>query len=279
MVSHGEKRPSADPTAHLCLHEPCDRRRWPGRRSLAGLLLPLVLALSVHAVWAAVDASDYLLLPTVVQGEREMDWRTGLTSSGPTANAQADYALGVGYGVTAHWFTELAFHYGERQGSTLQFRDVAWENILQLAEPGEWPLDVGISFEVERSQRSQDQLDVTGGALLQKEFGLVQANLNILLTHVIEGPEPATTRVQFQGQLKYRYSEPLEFGVQAFSNVSSYRTTWAPYSNQVHRIGPVALGKFKFGRERSLSYNAAFLFGTTDRSPDRTLRFQIEYEF
>ncbi len=247
------------------------------RRMLAGLLL-VVLALSAQSA-GAVDASDYLLLPTVVQGEREIDWRTGIASAGATTSAQTDYALGLGYGVTAHWFTELAVHYGQRQDSTLQFKDVAWENVLQLTEPGEWPLDIGLSFEVERSRRSQDQLDVTGGALLQKEFGLFQANLNILLNHVIEGTEPATTRVHFQGQLKYRYSEPLEFGVQAFSNVSSYRTTWAPYSDQVHRIGPVALGKVKFGHERSLSYNAAFLFGTTDHSPDRTLRFQIEYEF
>jgi len=278
MASDGERRPSGHRTEHSPWHEPSPRRPSPGRRKLAGLLLPLALALSAHTAWA-VDASDYLLLPTVVQGEREIDWRTGIASAGTTTNAQADYALGVGYGVTAHWFTELAFHYGHRQGSTLQFRDITWENILQLAEPGEWPLDVGISFEVERSQRSQDQLDVTGGVLLQKEFGLIQGNLNILLNHVIEGSEPATTRVVFQGQLKYRYSERFEFGVQAFSNVSSYRTTWAPYSGQVHRIGPVALGNFKFGRERSLSYNAAFLFGTTDRSPDRTLRFQIEYEF
>ncbi len=247
------------------------------RRMLAGLLL-VVLALSAQSA-GAVDASDYLLLPTVVQGEREIDWRTGIASAGATTSAQTDYALGLGYGVTAHWFTELAAHYGQRQGSTLQFRDVTWENILQLSDPGEWPLDIGISFEVERSQRSQDQLDVTGGALLQKEFGFFQANLNILLSHVIEGTEPATTRVLFQGQLKYRYSEPFEFGVQAFSNLSTYRTTWAPYADQVHRIGPVALGKVKFGHERSLSYNAAFLFGTTDRSPDRTLRFQIEYEF
>ena len=278
MASHGERRPSAHQTEHSRLREPRALRSRPGRRRFAGFLLPLVLVPSARAA-LAVDASDYLLLPTVVQGEREIDLRTGIASAGVTTNAQADYALGVGYGVTAHWFTELAFHYGQRQGSTLQFRDIAWENILQLAEPGEWPLDIGISFEVERSQRSQDQLDVTGGVLLQKEFGAVQANLNILLTHVIEGPEPATTRVQFQSQLKYRYSEPFEFGVQAFNNVSSYRSTWAPYSDQVHRIGPVALGKFKFGRERSLSYNAAFLFGTTDRSPDRTLRFQIEYEF
>jgi hypothetical protein len=265
---------STDPMGH-CAHELCGCCPWPARRWLAGLL---PLALAAPNAWS-VDASDYLLLPTVVQGEREIDWRTGIASAGPTTNGQADYALGAGYGVTAHWFTELAVHYGQRQGSTLQFKDVAWENILQLSEPGEWPLDIGVSFEVERSQRSQDQLDVTGGVLLQKEFGFFQVNLNILLNHVIEGAEAATTRVIFQSQLKYRYSEPFEFGVQAFSNVSSYRSTWAPYSDQVHRIGPVALGKVKFGHERSLSYNAAFLFGTTDHSPDRTLRFQIEYEF
>ena len=277
MASHEERRPSADRTWPSRSQEPCGRHPWPALRRVVGLL-PLVLALSTHSAWA-VDASDYLLLPTVVEGEREIDWRTGIASAGPTTNAQADYALGVGYGVTAHWFTELSVHYGHRHGSSIQFRDVAWENILQLSEPGEWPLDVGFSFEVERSQRSQDQLDVTGGALLQKEFGFFQANFNILVNHVFEGNEPATTRVSFQGQLKYRYSEPFEFGVQGFSNVSTYRTTWAPYADQVHRIGPVVLGKIKFGHERSLSYNAAFLLGTTDRSPDRTLRFQIEYEF
>jgi hypothetical protein len=270
--------PSTQRTEGLGPRPPFSRLAWPGRRCLARTLLWLAPSLSPHAAWP-VDASDYLLLPTVVQGERELDWRSGNASAGPSTNGQADYALGIGYGVTAHWFTELAVHYGRRQGSTVQFRDVAWENILQLAEPGEWPLDIGVSFEVERSQRSQDQLNVTGGVLLQKDIGLIQANLNSLFTHVIEGPEPATTRIQFQAQLKYRYSEPFEFGVQAFSNVSSYRTTWAPYSNQVHRLGPVVLGKFKFGRERSLAYNAAFLLGTTDRSPDRTVRFQFEYEF
>ena len=278
MASHAAGRLSADRTVHSCSKGPYPRRACPGRPTFARLVLSFALSLTVQRAWA-VDASDYLLLPTVVQGEREIDWRTGFASGGATTSAQADSALGLGYGVTAHWFTELAVHYGRRQGSTLQFRDLAWENILQLAEPGEWPVDVGISFEVERSHASQDQMDLTAGPLLQKEFGLVQANFNILVSHVVEGTGPTNTRVHLQGQLKYRYSEPFEFGIQGFGNVSSYGTTWAPYSDQVHRIGPVALGKFKFARERSLSYNAAFLFGTTDRSPDRTLRFQFEYEF
>jgi hypothetical protein len=245
---------------------------------LARLFLAVALSSSAQGVWA-VDASDYLLLPTVNQGEREIDWRNGIASSGPTTNAQADSALGLGYGVTAHWFTELAVHYGKREGSSVAFKDVAWENILQLAEPGEWPIDVGVAFEVEHSSRSQDQLELTAGPLLQKEFGRFQANFNVLISHVTEGTEPATTRLRAQWQLKYRYREPFEFGVQAFDNLSSYGSTWAAYSDQVHRIGPVVLGRFKFARERSLSYNAALLFGTTTQSPDTTLRFQLEYEF
>ena len=157
----------------------------PGRQTCVPLLAPWAVALFVQTAWA-VDASDYLLLPTVIQGEREIDWRTGFASAGATTSAQADYALGFGFGVNAHWFTEVAVHYGQRQGSALEFRDVAWENIVQLAETGEWPVDVGIAFEVEHSRASQDQLNITAGTLLQKEFGFLQANLNLLFTHVIE---------------------------------------------------------------------------------------------
>jgi hypothetical protein len=246
--------------------------------SLAGLLMPLALAIATSELWA-VDASDYLLLPTVTQGEREIDWRTGIASSDSTTSAQGDSALGFGFGLTAHWFTELAVRYSKKQGSSAAFKDVAWENILQLAEPGEWPVDVGVAFEVEHTSQSQDQLEIIGGALLQKEIGRSQANFNILVSHMIEGSEPVTNRVHFQWQLKYRYSEPFEFGIQGFDHLSSYRTTWAPYSEEIHRLGPVALGRFKFAHERSLSYNTALLFGTTPHSPDRTLRFQLEYEF
>src|SRR3974390_3801021 len=70
------------------------------------LLLPVALALFARVV-CAVDASDYLLLPTVNQGEREIDWRSGIASTGPTTNAQTDTALGMGFGVTPRWFTEL----------------------------------------------------------------------------------------------------------------------------------------------------------------------------
>jgi hypothetical protein len=83
----------------------------------------------------------------------------------------------------------------------------------------------------------------------------------------------------YQSQIKYRYSQPLEVGIQAFGRFSSGGQTWAPYPQQVQRLGPVVLGRLRLPHERSLSYNLAFLMGTTQRSPDQTLRFQVEYEF
>jgi hypothetical protein len=248
-----------------------------GMHGATRILAALALALCPYAA-NAVDASDYLLLPTVVQGEREVDWRTGFGSQGPTTAARNDYSLGFGYGVTGHWFTELAAHY-EQQDASLALRDFAWENILQLAEPGQWPVDVGVAIEAERSNQSSDQWEITAGPLLQREFGRYQANFNVLFGHIIENTGTATVRVHFQWQLKYRYSEPCEFGIQGFDYVSTSHSTWAPYQQQVHRVGPVALGRFKFQHERSLSYNVALLFGATDHSPDQTLRFQLEYEF
>lgn len=255
-------------------------RRWRirGRTIFASLGVGLVLTLRPQTAWT-VDASDYLLLPTVHQGERELDWRSGIGSSGATALQEADSALGFGFGVTQHWFTELAVRYRRSAGSGTAFRAVEWENILQLGEPGEWPIDVGMAIDVEQTHDSQDGVEVLTGPLLQKEFGRFQANFNALVSRHFRDSELLPTTYEYQGQIKYRYSEPLEYGVQAFGTLGSKTQYWAAYHEQVHRIGLVVLGRFEFLRERSISYNAAFLLGTTAHSPDRTLRFQIEYEF
>ncbi|HXR35545.1 MAG TPA: hypothetical protein VN754_06335 [Candidatus Binataceae bacterium] len=226
----------------------------------------------------AVDPSAYLLLPTVTQGEREIDLRAGWGSGDATVNADKAAGLGFGYGVTQHWFTEVAVQY-RRQGNTgTEFDAFEWENILQLAEPGEWPVDVGLALELERPRTMAEGTGVRVGPLLQKEFGMVQANLNLLLARHIHSSQFQSTSLNYQGQVKYRYSQPFEFGLQAFGNVGAVNR-WAGYEGETHRIGPVVLGKFPLANESSLSYNLGLLFGTTAKSPDRTLRLQVEYEF
>ena len=248
-------------------------------RVVAALTMLLAgAAVSVQAA-GAVDASDYLLLPTVTFGEREVEARLGTSSSGERAAAAGDLAIGVARGVTQHWFSELAVHYHRGEGSGTALRGIEWENVVQLAELGEWPVDVGMALDIAQSIHFNEGASAKIGPLLQKEFGKYQVNLNVLFGRYFRGPASHPLEVEYQSQIKYRYREPLEFGVQAFGTPSSINHTWAALPNQEHRFGPVILGRIKLSKERSISYNAAYLRGFTVHSVDSTLRVQIEYEF
>jgi hypothetical protein len=246
---------------------------------LAAIALLCPLGLLAAGTANAVDPSSYLLTPVVTEGEREIDVRSGVGSTGRSTSFERVSGLGVGWGVNSHWYSELGVQYRHVGRSGTVYDAAEWENIVQLAEPNEWPVDVGIAYEMEIPHDSSEGVGVRFGPLLQKDFGSFEANLNILLDHHINSRTFASTQVQYQAQLRYRYSRPLEFGVQAFGNLGTRLQGWAAYELQSHRIGPVVQGRFPLAHERGISYNLAFLLGTTARSPDRTLRLQFEYEF
>ncbi len=247
---------------------------------VAGIFLAGAAALASTALPArAVDASVYLLTPTVTQGEREIDFHSGVGSAGSSTRHEEDAGIGFGAGVTDYWFTELAVQYRNVGHSGTTLDALEWENIIALAEPGQWPLDVGIAVEVEKPREAAEGYAVRIGPLLQKEFGLFQLNANVLFGRHFQTTEFFATQERYEAQFKYRYRQAFEYGLQAFGNLGNLRQSWTGYERQVHRVGPVVLGKFPLAGERSLSYNAAFLLGTTAHSPDRTARLQIEYEF
>jgi hypothetical protein len=258
---------------------------YPTNSSLArGACVALVLVLATGNALAST-ADEYLFIPTVTQGERELDWHFGSGSSGDTARGSSITGLGYGVGVTQHWFTELDIEYRRHSSVGTGLDSLEWENTLQIGEPGQWPVDLGMVFNLEKPyEASRNSFKTEGtsirfGPLLQKDIGKVELNFNLLVTRYFKSTEFSATEFSYQSQIKYRYSQPLEVGIQAFGKFSSVGQTWAPYSDQVQRVGPVVLGRLVMPQERSLSYNLALLIGTTDHSSDRTLRFQVEYEF
>ncbi len=233
----------------------------------------------------AINSSEYLYVPAVTQGEREVDVHAGAGSAGDLTGAEDNLGVGFGLGLTQHWFSELAVQYHKKQYSPAGLDAFEWENTFQFGESGQLPVDTGMVFNIERPVHSnlnslkKDGTSIRFGPLLQKDYGKVQANFNLLLVHHFQCSTCPAAQIRYQSQIKYRYSEPFEFGVQAFGRVGSSTQTWSGYDDQVHRIGPAVLGRFAMPGERSLSYNAALLLGTTAGSPDQTLRIQLEYEF
>ncbi len=264
--------------AHRPAPRPCTWTRRPRRPSGAWRRAALLLLAACPGAYGA-DASIYLLTPTVTEGEREIDFHAGVGSAGRSTRHEDDAGLGFGMGVTANWFTELAIQYrrSARDGTTIDAFE--WENIVQLAEPGEWPLDVGIAVEVEQPRDPGEGTALRAGPLLQKEFGRFQANANVLVSRHFHTAQFPQMQSRYQAQIKYRDRQQFEYGIQAFGIMGSRAQSWTTYERQTHRVGPVAMGRLSLAGERSLSYNAALLLGTTAHSADRTLRVQLEYEF
>jgi hypothetical protein len=249
------------------------RRRW---RWLC-LLLPALAATGARA--RDIDPSTYMFFPQVDPTEREVDWHAGVGSDGRHIPFERDAGLGFGLAPSDSWFTELAIQYRQPDGAGTTFDSLEWENVFQLAEPGEWPVDLGWVVEIDQPHIASQGTTLTTGPLLQKDFGRLQANLNVLASYQVLLPQYAAMHWSYQAQVKYRARPEFEWGVQAFGSPSSTNHVHVDYADQTHRLGPLVTGRLLIGSGQSLQYNAAFLFGITDKSPSRTFRVQLEYEF
>jgi hypothetical protein len=231
-------------------------------------------ALSCSAL-AHADPDDYVAMPTVEYGEREIELRVG-SETGRDGPRQSAASLAFGYGVTPWWATEI---YGKwhRSGST-SFDAFEWENRFQLTEPGEYFADFGLLVEIERPRDRAEGYELRIGPLMQKDFGPVQGNLNLLLERHYRSSEPEATELGYQWQLKYRWREAFEFGAQGFGDMGTWND-WASAHDQEHIAGPAIFGKFNLGGRQAIRYDAAVLFRLTQAAARQTVRAQVEYEF
>lgn len=235
-------------------------------------LFSLALVLTAPTVFAG--AADYIYLPTVEYGEKEIDFKFG-TAKQQNGERKQVSSLGFGYGVTEYWFTEVYFKH-EREGSdTLTLGE--WENRFQLTETGKYPVDLGLVVEIEAPLNKNEAYEFKLAPLMQTEFGKVQLNGNLVLERTF-GPGDHITELGYQWQTKYRWKPSFEFGLQGFGEVGKW-DNWAPADEQEHRMGPAIFGKIGLGTKQAIKYNVALLFGTSEAAADHTFRMQIEYEF
>ena len=225
---------------------------------------------------ALADPNDYVFMPAVTYGEREIDFKYGVAGKKDEPTAQAA-SLGFGYGATDWWFTEF-YVKGTRDGAQSQFDAFEFENKFQLTETGKYPIDVGFIAEFELPHDRSEGNEFRFGPLFQTELDRWQFNFNPLLTNISRAVEDNGTFFDYQWQVKYRWQQALEFGAQGFGDTGRWNR-WLPTTEQSHRLGPAVFGKISLGGGQAIVWNAAMLFGITQASPDWNFRMQAEYEF
>jgi len=236
------------------------------------VLCPLFLVPFAHA-----EPNDYVHTPIVEEGEKEIDFKSGVQKMRDGTSESAT-SVGFGWGVNSRWSTELYAKWHREAGEQSAFDAWEWENKFQLTETGKYPVDVGFLLEIERPRDRAEGYEVTYGPLFQSEWGPVQGNFNLLWQRHVRATDTFENELHYQVQLKYRAFEEFEWGAQGFGSLGRW-DHWAPSSQQEHRFGPAVFGKVKVGTKQAIRYNAALLFGTSNGSPRTGLRLQAEYEF
>jgi hypothetical protein len=248
-----------------------------GQHARGASRLALLAAINMlsFAPLAHAGPDDYVAVPGVEYGEREIELRLG-TASATDEHRQSAASLAFGYGVTPWWSTEV---YGKwhRSGAT-RFDAFEWENRFQLTEPGRYFADFGLLVEIERPRDRAEGYELRLGPLMQKDCGPVQANLNVLVERHYRASEPEVTELGYQWQLRYRFRPAFDFGAQGFGEVGAWND-WAPVREQEHVAGPAIFGKLGLGGRQVLKYDAAVLFKLSNAAPATTVRAQLEYEF
>lgn len=243
------------------------------------LKLLIVVSSMLMAGTAQAGTADYVYMPTVEEGEREIDFKYG-TGTPPDADRQNVGSIGVGYGATDYWFTELYLKRELEGASDVTLAE--WENKFQLLETGKYPFELGVITEIEAPISESGPFELKVGPLLQTEYGKVQFNANFLFERKFSSDNSGTqypTEFAYQWQVKYRMQPEFEFGAQGFGKQGEWDDWVNSRSEEGHSVGPAVFGKFNMGGRNIIKYNAAWLTGTGVAIPEHTFRMQVEYEF
>jgi hypothetical protein len=175
----------------------------------------------------------------------------------------------------ARWKTSLLGEWEQEPGGAFKATEVAWENIFQLTESGQYWADLGILAEYAQSTRGGGAA-LELGLLAEKREGKHTATLNLVAEHGLAGGE---TELEYAFGWRYELDEAFEPGIELHGELGEWS---APGSLRTHShsAGPSFSGEWEApGGDGELKYTAAVLFGLTGTAPDSTVRLQLEWEF
>lgn len=238
-------------------------------------LLAVLLLLAARPATAA-DPGYYLVTVYENEGEASIAFRYW-TVKFPGSPEVRWPEIGVGYGMTKRWYTEVfASYIGSRREGT-HISTLNWQNDYLLTQ-GQYPFDLAIHTQLISYRDPGAGYAVEAGPVLQTDIGRTQLNANVFLVRSYHGTERSRTQMKYQWQAKYRFKSGIHLGVQGFGELGDW-DDWAPHRAQSHRIGPVIAGALPIGKTQALKYQLAYLSGSVYGKHGKMLSMRVQYVF
>ncbi|MBV1920120.1 MAG: hypothetical protein KUG73_05525 [Pseudomonadales bacterium] len=215
---------------------------------------------------------DKVYVPYVQALEKEIEYRVLVEDEGSEASgsegshSRSMHKLGYGQSFAENWFAEIYVIGEQSAGEAFSASEYELEAILQLTEQGEFALDWGVLFELERSAQD-DVWEANVGLLGVKDFENISVVGNAFVGREWGSDIESEFEVAGSLQVRYRLRPEFEPGIEWYS------------SQDTHAIGPVASGRVSVAPRQKLFWQLGLIFGIASNTANKTLQFQIEYEF
>jgi len=221
--------------------------------------LLIIFAVLPGLSFADSGVVDKIYHPYVQPLETEVEWRM------ISADDEQLYRLGLGTSLSDRLFVE-AYLIAKDEQNHLAVEAFEIEAKIQLTEQGEYDVDWGLLFELEKVQH-EDTWEASTGVLMEKEWGkwTGTANAHIIYEWGSEIDNELESLLALQA--RYRYSRAIEPAIEFYS------------SENGQAMGPVILGDIRLDRANKLHWEAGSIFRLGDKGPSNTWRFLMEYEF
>jgi hypothetical protein len=224
------------------------------------------------------QASHKVYSPHVEQGELEIEYRGHIDhDSNESRDGARKDKYEIGYGFTDWWFSSLFVEYEKEADEEYKHEASAWENIFQLTEAGRYWLDAGLYFEYEIPSESSKPEKLEFKLLLEKATLPWVNTLNLITETEVGSGSADEIEFGYAWRTSYLYKPTLEPGIELYGELGSDED-FGFNDGQTHQAGPVISGSYRLSNKSKLAYNAGYLFGLTDDSPDGTLKWELELE-
>jgi hypothetical protein len=223
------------------------------------------LSTSVQGDGTAIDKVYH---PYVEPLEWELEWRMIHEDKHPVTGESRRQLHRLGFGRAVSEFVFVEFYLIGEQSSDTEFTLEAYEFevLWQGSEQGEYFVDYGLLFELEK-EHDEDVWEYSTALLLEKEFGRYSATANLGLVYEWGDDIDNEFETMLALQTRYRYSPRFEPALEFYMGQDTLG------------LGPAFLGAERLGIMKALRWQLGIVFGLDNDTPDYTLRGVLEYEF
>ncbi len=235
----------------------------------------LAASLLLCGAAAKADPGYYLVSVYENEGVASVDFRYWTVKRNGAAEVVWP-EIGVGYGVSKRWYTELLASYVGPSISSSRLSSLNWQNDFLLTQ-GQYPVDVALHTQLVNRERDHGNV-LEFGPAVQTEIGHTQLNANVFFERGFHSASPSATQLKYQWQAKYRTRSNLKLGLQGFGELGTWNH-WLPRAQQSHRAGPVMSGVWPLAGAQAVQANAALLVGSTYGRNGSMFSLRIQYLF